>query len=161
MHRTKQEVISQIRDAFRGVVLGSGVGLFEGRALDDYADAATRTACRDEDERHHWEDIPVEDLNHYDSSLSFFDAEGMRFHLPAYLIAELEGTYRASMVFYLTECDFETLMQKLVLLSKAQREAVREFLMFVVDQPEHKSDRAAIRRALGEYWRGGEDNEES
>jgi len=160
MHRTKQEVISQIRDAFRGVVLGSGVGLFEGQALDDYADAATRKACRDKDEKFHWEDIPVENLNRCYSSLSFFDAEGMRFHLPAFLTAELEGTLDVSPVFQLTELD-DWAKGKLVSLSEVQREAVREFLLFIVDEPDHEFDRPKIRRALGEYWRSGPSNETS
>jgi hypothetical protein len=160
MHRAKQEVIGQIRNAFRGVVLGSGVGLFEGQALDDYADAATRKASRDKDEKVHWESIPIENLNRCYSSFSFFDAEGMRFHLPAFLIAELEGTLGVSTVFHLTQLD-DWARGKLVSLSETQREAIREFLLFIVDEPDYEFDRPNIRRALGEYWRSSPSNDQS
>jgi hypothetical protein len=40
-------------------------------------------------------------LNACYSSLSFFDAEGMRFPLPAFLIAELNGGYLQDMSFQL------------------------------------------------------------
>jgi len=36
------------------------------------------------------------------SSLSFFNADGMRFHLPAFLIAELKGEYRCGIEICLT-----------------------------------------------------------
>jgi hypothetical protein len=85
MALTKQEVASHIREAFHGVTLGNGIGLLEGQGLDDYEDEATRKAYRERDEKHDWERIPVEALNRCQSSLSFFDAEGMRFHLPAFI----------------------------------------------------------------------------
>ena len=48
---------------------------------DDYEDAATCEALRLTDEKDDWSKIAVADLNQCYSSLSFFDAEGMRFHL--------------------------------------------------------------------------------
>lgn len=154
MHRTIQEVSSKIRNAFRGVKLGDGVGLFEGRALDDYADDATRHACRAKDERHNWEEIPKERLESYNDALCFLDAEGMRFHLPAFLIVELEGP-SVSSIFHLIELD-DLKKSKLALLSEEQRKAIREFLLFVVDEPDYEFHRQEIRRAIGEYWRDDE-----
>lgn len=154
MHRTAQEVIREIRDAFQAVSLGDGVGLFEGRALDDYADEATRRDCRSRDERSHWDNIPRERLEAYNDALSFLDAEGMRFHLPAFLILELEGP-SVSSIFHLTELD-DWKKSKLALLSKAQSKAIREFLLFVVDEPDYEFWHQEIRRALGEYWRDDE-----
>jgi hypothetical protein len=62
-------------------------------------------------------------LNKCSSSLSFFDDEGMRFHLPAYLIADLNGEYRFGMAFALTQSS--EIDEQFWLLNQDQREAVR------------------------------------
>jgi hypothetical protein len=125
----KDRVLDLVRSAFRGVTLGNGVGLRQGQGLDDYADDRTLAAYRAQDEKNDWSAIPVADLDRCYSSLSFFDAEGMRFHLPAYLVADLEDNLQtADVLFHLvstaqgTESRFNT-------LSVAQREAVRQFLL--------------------------------
>ena len=145
-----QEVCRTIETAFAGVTLGDGVGLQQGQGLDDYADAATCAAYREKDEKDDWRRIPTEALNRCNSSLSFFDAEGMRFHLPAYLLADLRGEYRFGMAFSLTQiADFDRYFR---LLSDAQRQAVRAFLRYILDEPEYQFDRPHIRRALDDYW---------
>jgi hypothetical protein len=40
-------------------------------------------------------------LNRCNSSLSFFDAQGMLFHLPAFLLASLNGDYLHDLTFRL------------------------------------------------------------
>src|SRR5437868_13957367 len=144
---TKQEVATHIREAFRGVTLGTGVGLLAGQGLDDYADEATRIAYREQDEKNDWEAIPVEALNRCYSSLSFFDAEGMRFHLPAFLVAELRGILDHDLIFQLTH--FEHLgTSRFELLNGAQRNAVRQFLRLRIDDELFRSD---IEHALTDY----------
>ena len=151
MSLTKESVASRIREAFHGVTLGKGVGLFEGQGLDDYEDAGTCRAYRAKDEKDDWESIPVENLNRCYGSLSFFDAEGMRFHLPAFLIAQLDGQLRVDPVFHLAHLD-EWSKSKFVLLTKAQREAVRDFLILMQDNPDFEFDRPHIETALTNYW---------
>lgn len=141
-------------------MLGDGVGLWEGQALDDYADDATRQHYRERDEKRDWERISIQDLNRCQSSLSFFDPEGMRFHLPAYLIAEIEGTTEVGCVFHLTHLD-DYAKSKLVALSPQQREAVRECLVFLRDLPEYTFDRDQIDRALLEHWTEDEHSNKS
>lgn len=137
-----------IQAAFADVRLGSGVGLREAQAIDDYETTLTRAACRDDDEKVDWRRISVKDLNECNSSLSFFDAEGMRFHLPAFLIADLDGEYRFGMAFCLTQC----LDERFALLSRAQAEVVREYLRFIEEEPDYEFEREHIRRALEEFW---------
>jgi hypothetical protein len=151
MSLTKESVVSKIREAFHGVTLGKGVGLFEGQGLDDYEDPGTCRAYRDKDEKYEWQNIPVENLNRCYSSLSFFDAEGMRFHLPAFLIAQLDGQLRVDPVFHLAHLD-EWAKSKFALLSIAQREAVRDFLTLSQDDPDFQFDRPHIEAALANYW---------
>jgi hypothetical protein len=145
-----QRICDLIREAFAGVMLGNGVGLRETRALDDYEDAAACAAIRAGDETEDWQRIPVEELTRY-NGLAFFDAEGMRFHLPAFLIADLEDKYRMDMIFWLTHLSDHCLSQ-FELLSDVQRRAVREYLLFIFDDPDSCFDQEDIRRALDEYW---------
>ncbi|MHB1079430.1 MAG: DUF6714 family protein [Prosthecobacter sp.] len=144
------EVISQ---AFHGVKLGRGIGLRQGLALDDYADEATQAAYRETDEKEDWRLIPAEDLNGYHSSLSFFDAEGMRFHLPAFLTQDLLGGYGMGLTFHLTHAVVVD-QTKFNLLSPEQRQSVRSFLLFLLSDPNEKFDHPHIQRALDEYWLG-------
>ena len=142
-----------IREAFAGVNLGNGVGLNQAQGLDDYEDAAACARYREGDEKDDWSRIPVAELNRCYSSLSFFDAEGMRFHLPAYLIADIQGTYDFGMAFCLSHStDFDRYDRYFGLLSSAQRGAVRAFLLHILDDPNYEFDRPDILIALYGYW---------
>lgn len=88
-----QQVCQAIESAFAGVTLGNGIGLQEAQGLDDYADEATCAAYRATDEKDDWHRLSTETLNRCSSSLSFFDPEGMRFHLPAFLLTEFHDDY--------------------------------------------------------------------
>jgi len=150
MNAKRERVASLIRDAFHGVTLGNGVGIWEGRALDDYADGHGIAAARQRDERMDWSAITIDDLSECESSLSFADAEGVRFLLPAFLLAQLEDSLPAGVTFDLTrrhrpEEHFAT-------LSPAQRTAVREFLLVLRDEPNYAYYRADIDRSLGTLW---------
>lgn len=148
----KDRVLGLVRSAFQGVTLGEGVGLHQGQGLDDYADERTLASYRAQDEKYDWSAIPVADLDQCYSSLSFFDADGMRFHLPAYLVADLEGSLQtADVVFHLVykervgESQFER-------LSAAQREAVRAFLLLCLSDAHRGFDHPMIEEALRDYW---------
>lgn len=139
-----------IRAAFRNVTLGAGVGLNEGNAIDDYAPADVRAAARDRDEADSWESIPVGDLNRCNYALSYFDAEGMRFHLPAFMIADLRGEFEYDLVFTLTAS--AQLEDQMRLLSPAQRRAVREYLEHCSSDPDRYCNVDSIDAALSGYW---------
>jgi hypothetical protein len=144
------ELILTISEAFRGVTLGDGVGLRQAQGLDDYEDNETCAAYREHDEKDDWQAISSDDLNDCNSSLSFFDAEGMRFHLPAYMIAELRGEYGFGMAFSLTQVgDFDYYYSA---LNYQQRQAVRQFLLFLLKEPDYGFDRDHIECALNSYW---------
>jgi len=151
MNTERERVAKLIRNAFSGVTLGNGVGLWQGQALDDYADEQTIAASRFRDEKANWSKISVDDLNRCDSSLSFFDAEGMRFHLPAFLLAELEGKLWNGVIFHLTSLD-DYAKGKLTALSAVQRNAIREFLLLLRDDPGFTIQKPAIEKAIEEFW---------
>ncbi|MGV3661747.1 MAG: DUF6714 family protein [Prosthecobacter sp.] len=146
-----QELCRVIEDAFAGVTLGQGVGLQQAQGIDDYADAATCGRYRAADEKEDWRRIPAEALNRCNSSPSFFDAEGMRFHLPSFLIAELHGEYHFDFVLSLTHLTDHRIAM-FALLSAAQHAAVRRYLLHIAEDRDHQFYGEDIRRALEEYW---------
>lgn len=146
-----EALCAQIRAAFSDVRLGQGIGLREAQGLDDYADAATCAQHRAGDEKDDWQRLSVEALNACYSSLSFFDAPGMRFHLPAFLIAEIQGHYRQDLVFQLAHLNDYSRAQYAE-LSCAQRQAVRAYLLHRLDDERYAFDRPHILRAVEEYW---------
>jgi hypothetical protein len=138
----KEALCNKIREAFAHVTLGSGIGLQQAQGLDDHEDEAACARYRVGDETENWTRIPVSELNRCNSSLSFFDAEGMRFHLPAYLIADLQGAYKFGMAFCLTKSpDYARYFG---LLS--------DFLLHISEESDYAFDRPHIIRALDEYW---------
>jgi hypothetical protein len=86
-------LIQEITDAFEEVQLGDGIGLLEADGLDDYASDAERVELRSRDEKTDWRRIDPKMLNRYYVAPSYFDARGFVFHLPAFLIAELNDQY--------------------------------------------------------------------
>ena len=135
-----------VREAFAGVTLGGGVGLSEAQALEDYASNEVRAACRAGDEKSDWSAIPLKDLNRHSGSPSFLDAEGMRFHLPAYMIADLDGDYRHEFAPYLRGCQ-----ERFSLLTPLQRNAVEMYLRAISEKENPPSYQDDIERALGEW----------
>lgn len=153
MNEKESHVVELIQSAFRGVSLGDGVGLRQGRGLDDYADSRTLAEYRAQDERQDWSAIPFDDLVHYSDTLAFLDAEGMRFHLPAFLIADIQGD-GPEIVFHLTYAANEG-DSRFDLLNPAQRQAVREFLLLKLtqlDEPSREFEAPLIENALEKYW---------
>lgn len=86
----KNHLIKQIKKAFKGVKLEDGVGLWESQGLDDYLTVQECKKLRRKDEKEDWNKIPLIDLYTCSSSLSFFDAKGMRFHMPIFLLFALD-----------------------------------------------------------------------
>ncbi len=151
MEIDKLKLISSIKESFKGVELRNGIGLSEANAIDDYADQQTRAACREKDEKQNWNAIPSSELNNYHWSLSFFDAEGMRFHLPAFLIADLKEEYSFGMIFALTHLSDYSKSQ-FELLSEKQREVTRLFLEHQLQNTHLEHETPAIKSALENYW---------
>lgn len=147
----KIHLISLITSAFKDVKLENGIGLSEANAIDDYKDKPFRDQCRSNDEKDRWDAIPSSVLNKNYTSLSFFDDKGMRFHLPAFMIAELKGEYRFGMSFALTHLSEHTRSQ-FKLLSKTQREVVRSFLEYLLEQPDYEFEKPTIKAAIENYW---------
>lgn len=151
MTDAERRVAELIRQAFRGVKLGGGVGLLQAQGLDDYSDAETLAKYRSQDEKEDWSRLSFEELNSCESSIMFFDAEGMQFHLPAYLLADLEGTLNQSVLFQLCYHGNDT-ESRFALFNEGQRSVVREFLLLRLADPDCQFEHPMIENALEAYW---------
>ncbi len=141
----------RIEDAFAGVTLGDGIGLMEGEGLDDYANAEVLTRLHDQDERTDWHSLTSDDLDSYQSSISFTDGEGMRFHLPAWILAELRDEGIVGLIWSLCRIGPHNEHQ-FSLLTPEQRSVVRDFLELMRDDPDYTHERAEIDAAIEHIW---------
>lgn len=149
---TKDQIIEKIETAFSDVKLGDGIGLFEAQALDHYESEDVQKMQREKDEKIDWRSITHEDLQGCHSSLSFFDANGMRFHLPAYIVESIKGEVDDP-IFHLTHLDGYA-ESKLATLTKLQKNAVIEYLTWCLTEDDYQVYCEDIVRALNEYWGG-------
>ena len=142
-----QQVVGELRAAFAGVALGDGVGLYQAQGLDDYAEQAELERLRLSDEKEDWTRISAAALNECNSSLSFFDPPGMRFHMPAFLIADICGDFHFGVDYHLCNPG-----DRYSLLSPQQRAAVRQFMLYIAEEDNYEFSRPHILKALDEYW---------
>ena len=146
-----------IEAAFAGVTLGDGVGLQEAQGLDDRETAATLAAYRASDEKEDWRRIPAEKLSRCWTSPSFFDAKGMRFHIPAFIVAALRGLYRQDFEIPLTN-GLAHQEGTFALLNAAQQNAVRAYLLFLAEDDDNSYMRADLLRSVEACWSQSEVN---
>lgn len=148
----EQRLVETICAAFDGVKLGDGVGLREAVALDEYAEGSVREFYRQLDEKLDWSAISSTDLNRNHISLCYFDAEAMRFHIPAYMVADLRGDLSThDLLFNLTQVDDDG-TKRFAKMSSTQRAAIREYLRLRLSDAETSAFHDRIATALREYW---------
>ncbi|MFC7339061.1 DUF6714 family protein [Haloferula chungangensis] len=146
-----KQLRKRIIESFAGVTLGAGIGLWEAQAIDDRENDEVRLACRRRDETEDWSKLRLDTLQRCNSSPSFLDAEGFRFHLPAFMLSELEGRY--GFAFFLSLIHNETLeFGRFELLDRVQRTIVRDYLIFISTDPDNAYFRDDIMDALNNYW---------
>src|SRR4051812_13019145 len=141
------EVIEQVSVAFAGVELGDGIGLLEAQGLDDYASDDERRELRSQDEKKDWRRISPEVLGRCYSSPSFFDPKGFVFHLPAFLIAELNDQHPYGFIDRLILAEGHPGGWP-KLLTTLQREAVISALLLVAEHPDYADKRDMINTAV-------------
>lgn len=84
--QTENELIDQIACAFAGVRLGDGMSLNESECADSWGYDRKAADLAQFDEREDWSRIPNETIERFTAIFSFADIEGIRFHMPAYMI---------------------------------------------------------------------------
>lgn len=85
-----EKLVGRIREAFRKVRVGPEVMLYlSGAAEDDYLPESFQAVLRKKEERVLWKSILLDVLYACSDCLSYLDAEGTRFLLPAYMCYDL------------------------------------------------------------------------
>jgi len=113
------------------------------------------------DERKDWKkliDDPELEKIHGIGGLSFYDAKGLRFHLPAYLCLTIHKPYAdvaESLMFTLTHLEAYN-QERFAILTVEQRKAVKVFLTYARYNTgfAFEYNFAAIEAAIRDYWGG-------
>jgi uncharacterized protein DUF6714 len=152
-----REIETMIRTAFAGVTLGAGISMRQAQWIDghpydepDDFDALKRSDVVDD-----WTKIPLADLVR--NNLPHMDAAGLRYYLPAYMLALLRD-YDP-----LSERDIGTMgtldgriprnIERYALLSEDQKAAVAHYVKILPELVALDTEDAAIvERALRDYW---------
>ena len=141
-------VCDLITQAFADVALEEGIGLFESQAIDNHANDHVRNTARNRDERVNWQKISTRDLNICYSASSFVDAKGLRFILPAFIVSQLNNTYRDDIYFCISQRDSDFIN----ILNNAQRYAIIEFLRFLLLDEHYEDDWVDIEESVLPRW---------
>ena len=128
-------LIYEITEAFQGITLGDGIGLLEANGIDDRASAAERAELRSRDEKTDWRKIDAKLLNYCNASPAYFDARGFWFHLPAFLIAELNDDYYLDFVEPMIS-DLQVHREWNDLLTQPQRTVITKTLELLRNYPD-------------------------
>ena len=139
-------LIRKIESAFADMPLGDGTGLLESKGLDDYATESEQNELRSLDEHNDWRLIDVETLNRCNAAPSFMNARGFIFHLPAFLIAELNDRHEYGFIDRLF--DTKPLVRWKCLLNRAQRDAIIDTLSLVAQHPSFRDSSDDIAMAI-------------
>lgn len=159
LHQSQIAVIEKVKKAFTGVQLDNGVGLLETKVIDKYGCEEELKAIQKKDERDNWEVL----INHENlkklyaiGGLPFFDAKGLRFHIPAYLCTIVEFPdldIAESVLFTLTNLDAYNL-SRFSLLDVEQKQAVCKFLHHIItyESKLFEFEKEAIENSIKNYW---------
>lgn len=125
----RDAVIASIVAAFVGVGRGDGVTLHEADVIDGYGSDEMRREARKLDPETRWQDVPEADIEHYHWALSFFDAEGFRYYIPAYMTwtlryAETSDSISADYTIYAFTHTPPNDDRQFALLDNVQRRAI-------------------------------------
>src|SRR3954462_13249591 len=134
--KTIDEVVSVIEASFAGITLEDGISISEATVIDDYGGDEERANARASDEKMDWRTIPDELIERHYSALTFMDAKGFRFSLPAYMrfvlrhYVDVDFNTHDSVFFHLQD-DHDPRRD---IFSSEQKAAVRAFLEFFLHE---------------------------
>jgi len=152
----RDELATEIEQAFDGVTRQDGTTLHEGRILDDYGSEEERLAARREDTEGRWQDVSGETIEELYDAIAFLDARGFCYYLPTYMVWTLRHGLESDCPA--ANCVAEELLRpdrqkEAESLTAEQRRATARFLEFV-SQREEAYGQAAVSAgdALERYW---------
>jgi hypothetical protein len=143
----RDALITEITAAFDRVSREDGTTLHEAKAIDDWKTPQEQQAAREFDTEQRWQDVPDDDILVSESALSFLDAKGFRYYLPAFMLCGLKDWENDSSGI-LHSCEYHLLHESQKSLRKSepkeiaakykftneQCRAIANFLRFVVGE---------------------------
>ncbi len=159
----KERLIEEIRQAFAGVSREDGITLHEANVIDLYGSDVERAAARRLDRDERWEDVPDDLIESHPSILTFLDAKGFRYYLPAYMVWALRnlGSDSLSVDFTIYALSPSRLpgfrrwsLERYGIFNSGQATAICRFLRFMADCSGGDADDRVARKALDRYWNG-------
>ena len=142
-------LLAEIKKVFLKVQRGGGVTLHETAVLDHYGSEEMQRHARRKDNDRHWWDVRDEWIEAFGGvgGLSFLDAEGFRYYLPAYMSYWLRSGQEPNLLTFHLEnpnrYGFDTLF------SPTEKSTIAKFLDYVRI---HFQENRHAKRALDNYW---------
>lgn len=159
----RSALAAEITAAFDGVAREGGTTLHEAEARDDRRTEEEQRAARRLDTERRWQDVPDEDIRACGSALSFLDAKGFRYYIPAFMLYglrhwddDMNGVVNSCLFHLLHEYPKSLRQSEPASIARgydfsdAQCKAVAAFLRFVVDFDVGRASRAALQAV--EKW---------
>ena len=147
------ELIEQIRIAFVEVTLGKGESLHQAHLEGAYWDDALWLAAKEKDPETRWQKVPDWKIESGASTLSFFDPEGWRFYIPAFMCWTLRNwrtsdSITSDSILWNLANTGEHWERRYRLLDCDQCEAIFDFLTFF----DRYSGQDDADKAIRAYW---------
>ena len=155
------ELITYIEEAFEGVPQPVTITLHAAQAHDDY-DYENDVNHRKKDFIGEWNSVPTEHLAKCRDALSYLDATGMRFYLPAYMVWVLKDFGKLDIVDYVLYAfdnhpnDDELgkyFKERFSLFNEKQLRACALFVKYCgEDDPEDLIDASFAKKKYDRFW---------
>jgi hypothetical protein len=154
-----EELLRAIHEVFGKVQLGAGLSLHQAGAMDLMLTPEEVQQSRRLDSETRWQDIPDAKVEEFHYALTFMDPEGMRFHLPRFLVYSLEhpGLDSPAVDAAVYACDFGDDVDDQVLgqfnaMSRRQMRTIADFLVFVAESKDEDYDVLVAAMAVESFW---------
>lgn len=153
------EITDAIEAAFGDAALADGLSLHQAEALDHLQLPEVVRRARGLDTEERWQDIPDEKVEEFHFALTYLDPEGLRFHLPRYMVYALEhpGLDNPAVDAAVYACDFgdeigEDVLAQFNAMSRSQMQVIARFLVHVAESGEESYDSLVAAMAIELFW---------
>lgn len=160
----RRAVETEIRMAFRGVMLGQGISLRQAHLADRFRGTAWNPPSASPGHREitdDWSRVPLDELESESDGIAHLDALGFRYYIPALMLSVLDHYDSSSIrvigafsgLYPKKDSSWEYHMHRYSLLSPAQKTAIAQFLAALPKLVELGfQDQKVVPRALRNYW---------
>jgi hypothetical protein len=149
--KVREEVIADIRNAFKGVHRNTGHTIEEAELMDGGKETAGQLAeARARAKDREWSEVPPHVIETHFTGLSFLDADGLRYYLPAFMIWSLQNLLSDSPTVDFTI--YKLLYDYREVFTQEQCRAICRFLRFMADHSDGQADETAATDALAAFW---------